>query len=75
MDSLRAHFVGCNSGKCPQFNCLLSGSSSQVRVIPEVFPLRAMHLDSPAFSDIPYTSNNEQSDDQTDTIFLLLYKQ
>ena len=34
-----------------------------------------MHLDSPAFSDIPYTSNNEQSDDQTDTIFLLLYKQ
>ena len=44
------------------FNCLLSGGSDQLTVISEVFPITAMHLDSPAFSDIPYTSDNEQSD-------------
>lgn len=44
------------------FNCLLSGGSNQMTVIWEVFPIRAMSLDSPDLSAIPYTSDNEQPD-------------
>lgn len=44
------------------FNCLLSGGSNQMTVIWEVFPIRAMSLDSLALSAIPYTSDNEEPD-------------